>query len=173
MSFKTTTKPVAPATQTKGKDMDENQLTQHFTLEEFAVTSHKEFQQKNLAYAKTMRTRLENMANFLEEVRAVCNSPLLITSGVRCPELNKAVGGVATSQHVTGHAVDIIPQKNGSVQDHFCKIFKSHLIYDEMILEEVNKKVWIHISFVGMNGRRKALTYNGRKYIEYKGTKNE
>lgn len=155
----------------KDKDMEKEQtkLSKNFTLEELCATSHKEFQKKNLEYGKTIKTRLENLANFLEEVRVVCNSPLLITSGVRCPELNKAVGGVATSQHVTGHAADIIPQKNGSVQDHFCKIFKSHLIYDQLILEKNKGKVWIHISFVGMRGRREALVFDSKKYVKYVG----
>ena len=159
------------ARQQKKETMDKEQtkLSEHFTLEELCATSHKQFQQRNLEYGKTIKTRLENLANFLEEVRVVCDSPLLITSGVRCPELNKAVGGVATSQHVTGHAADIIPQKNGSVQDHFCKIFKSHLIYDQLIMEMIGKKVWIHLSFVGMKGRREALIYNGKKYVPYKG----
>lgn len=174
MSFKTSTKPVAPATQSEEKKMetkkkaDENQLTEHFTLEELATTNNKKYQAMNLAYAKTMRTRLENLAYFLEEVRNECGCPILVTSGVRCPELNKAVGGVATSQHVTGHAADIIPQGNGSVQDHFCRIFNSHLIYDQLILEESNGKIWIHISYKGMAGRREALIYNGKKYVRYK-----
>lgn len=159
------------AHQQKKETMDKEQtkLSENFTLEELCATSHKEFQKKNLEYGKTIKTRLENLANFLEEVRVVCDSPLLITSGVRCPELNKAVGGVATSQHVTGHAADIIPQKNGSVQDHFCKIFKSHLIYDQLILEEAKGKVWIHISYNSMKGRREALYYNGKKYVKYVG----
>lgn len=159
------------AHQQKKETMDKEQtkLSEHFTLEELCATSHKQFQQRNLEYGKTIKTRLENLANFLEEVRVVCDSPLLITSGVRCPELNKAVGGVATSQHVTGHAADIIPQKNGSVQDHFCKIFKSHLIYDQLILEEAKGKVWIHISYNSMLGRREALVFDGKRYKKYTG----
>lgn len=168
MSF-TTKKPVAHATTGKEDIMNDNQLSEHFTLEEFAVTSHKQYKQKNLDYAKSMRARLETLADFMEEVRIVCDSPLLITSGVRCPELNKAVGGATTSQHLNGHAVDFIPQKNGTVQDHFCKIFNSHLIFDQLILEEVGKKIWIHISYKGMAGRREALFYDGKKYVRYKG----
>lgn len=175
MSFVITKKPVAHATELEGTEMepinikDDNRLTEHFTLNELAATSHKQYQQKNLAYAKTMRSRLEDLAYFLEEVRTVCDSPLLITSGVRCPELNKAVGGVATSQHVTGRAADIIPQANGSVQDHFCKIYNSHLIYDQLILENSKGKTWIHISWNGMSGRREALVYDGKKYKKYVG----
>lgn len=170
MSIITAKKPVAHATE-KGKDMnkEETKLTEHFTLEEMCKTSHKEYQQKNLEYGKTIKTRLENTAGFLEEVREFLGCPLLITSGARCPELNKAVGGAETSQHLSGEAADVIPQGKDSIEDCFCKIFKSHLIYDQMILEVSGGKVWLHLSYRGMRGRRQALTYNGKKYVAYNG----
>ena len=168
MSMNPVKKPVAHTT-TKVKEMnnDDIQLSPHFKLSEFAYTSHKKYQEKNLEYAKTMINRLEGLADFLEKVREVCGTKLLITSGVRCPELNTAVGGVKTSQHLSGHAVDFIPRGNGTIQDHFCKIYDSHLIYDQLVLEESGGKIWIHISYAGMNGRREALYYNGKKYVNY------
>jgi hypothetical protein len=36
--------------------------------------------------------------NLLQPLRDAWDAPLFINSGYRCPELNKAVGGVATSQ---------------------------------------------------------------------------
>lgn len=45
--------------------------------------------------------------NLLQPLRDVWGGPLFINSGYRCPELNKAVGGVPTSQHVKGQAADI------------------------------------------------------------------
>jgi hypothetical protein len=143
------------------------QLSPHFKLSEFANTSHKKYQQENWDYAMAIKTRLETLADFMEEVRKVCGCPLLITSGVRCPKLNAAVGGAKTSQHQTGHAVDFIPRGKGTIQDHFCRIYDSHLIYDQLILEESNGKIWIHISYTGMAGRREALFYNGKKYVKY------
>lgn len=44
----------------------------------------------------------------LEPLRACCgNKPMHILSGYRCVELNKRVGGVSRSQHLTGEAADI------------------------------------------------------------------
>jgi uncharacterized protein YcbK (DUF882 family) len=43
----------------------------------------------------------------LEELRAALGRPVVITSGYRCPEHNKAVGGVPRSPHMLGRAVDI------------------------------------------------------------------
>lgn len=168
MSMNPVKKPVAHTT-TKVKEMnnDDIQLSPHFKLSELCTTNNKLYKQKNLEYGKTMINRLETLTDFLEKVRKVCGCPMIITSGVRCPELNAAVGGVKTSQHQTGHAVDFIPRGKGTIQDHFCKIYDSHLIYDQLILEESGGKIWIHISYTGMNGRREALYYNGKKYVKY------
>lgn len=43
----------------------------------------------------------------LQELRDITGEPIIINSAVRCPEHNKAVGGVSNSQHVKGKAADI------------------------------------------------------------------
>ena len=43
----------------------------------------------------------------LEELRSAAKRPLVITSGYRCREHNRAVGGSPTSLHMLGLAVDI------------------------------------------------------------------
>jgi zinc D-Ala-D-Ala carboxypeptidase len=40
-------------------------------------------------------------------VPAVIETPIRILSGYRCPEHNRAVGGVASSQHLQGKSADI------------------------------------------------------------------
>lgn len=45
--------------------------------------------------------------DILQPLRNAWGGPLFINSGYRCPELNKAVGGVPTSQHVKGQAADV------------------------------------------------------------------
>lgn len=42
----------------------------------------------------------------METSRAKVGGPISITSGCRCPNYNKAVGGAASSQHMPGLAVD-------------------------------------------------------------------
>ncbi len=52
--------------------------------------------------------RLEVLAEkLLDPVRELWGAPLTVNSGYRCPELNRAVGGAATSQHLLGEAADI------------------------------------------------------------------
>jgi len=45
----------------------------------------------------------------LNRVREEFGAPIRITSGYRCQAHNKAVGGVASSQHLAGTAADISP----------------------------------------------------------------
>lgn len=84
----------------------------------------------------------------LEAVRILNdNKPITITSGYRCKELNRAVGGVATSQHQNGCAADFVV---GSAEDNrrlFQRIKSSGRVpFDQLILEP--KAGWIHISYV-------------------------
>ena len=43
----------------------------------------------------------------LDAAREVAGLPFVINSGYRCPDHNRAVGGVADSAHTRGYAVDI------------------------------------------------------------------
>lgn len=91
------------------------QLSPHFTLGEFFVTSHDapllwaEFQghpQKEAIY-----NRLKQLAQRMERVRKeVGDRPITITSGWRSPRVNRAVGGAMRSKHLTGEACDFTVQ---------------------------------------------------------------
>ena len=45
--------------------------------------------------------------NVLDPLREAWGRPLTVSSGYRCPALNRAVGGSATSHHMDGMAADI------------------------------------------------------------------
>jgi uncharacterized protein YcbK (DUF882 family) len=47
------------------------------------------------------------LVHVLENIRALRPGPLVIVSGHRCPETNRAVGGAKYSRHVQGDAADI------------------------------------------------------------------
>ena len=52
---------------------------------------------------------LEDLAvNVLDPIRRAWGQPLVVTSGFRSTKLNAAVGGVPTSAHMEGCAVDIV-----------------------------------------------------------------
>lgn len=97
----------------------------------------------------------------LQPLRDSWGGPLFINSGYRCPELNKAVGGVETSQHCKGQAADV------GVTDPYAlaKLAKKmRLNYDQMIL---------YASFVHFSYRKEGENRNQICYAKnWKGPKN-
>lgn len=94
------------------------------------------------------------MWNVLDPIRRMWGKPIIVNSGYRCPELNAAVGGSATSQHMKGEAADITagdPTKN---KELFDMIAQSATPFDQLI-DEKNYR-WIHVSY-RPNGRRNIL----------------
>lgn len=79
----------------------------------------------------------------LQPVRDKIGKPMIITSGFRCPEVNKLVGGKANSQHLKGQAADFII-KGMTPQQIIFKIATMGIEYDQLI-NEYDK--WVHISF--------------------------
>lgn len=138
------------------------QITEHFSLEELAATSHKDLQEKNLEYAK--QHKLIELCELLEQVREVVGGPLIVSSGVRCPELNARVGGSKNSQHMRCEAADIVP-KHISVADAFGLVHQSSIMFDQLILEYAGGKHWIHISY-SHSPRRETLIYDKGRYTK-------
>lgn len=48
----------------------------------------------------------ERTLKFMDQIRVHYNKPVYVTSGLRCKILNKQVGGVPNSKHLSGKAVD-------------------------------------------------------------------
>lgn len=106
----------------------------------------------------------------LDPLREAYGKPIIVTSGYRCPKLNAAVGGSASSQHVKGEAADIrsvadTPEENKKLFD---LIVKLGLPYDQLI-NEYNYD-WVHVSFGPRHRRQrmKAIKSNGKtKYMPF------
>ena len=85
-------------------------LSPHFTLGEMTKTSAKGLD-NTPPHATVMN--LKNLCeNWLEDLRYSYGTlygptPIIINSGYRSPEVNKAIGGAPNSNHLTGCAVDI------------------------------------------------------------------
>lgn len=58
-------------------------------------------------------TRILRMAQEFEAIRSAWGSPIAITSWYRPEPINRMVGGVPGSKHVTGEAIDIYPRSGG------------------------------------------------------------
>ena len=85
-------------------------LSEHFSLGELTKTSVKIDNVPN----EEQVNNLKRLCGWLEQLRRRWNNlygegddPIVINSGFRSPEVNKAVGGATLSNHLTGCAVDI------------------------------------------------------------------
>jgi uncharacterized protein YcbK (DUF882 family) len=137
-------------------------LSEHFGLAELCKT----------------RTGIENVPNEeqVDNLRRVCrwleklrkrwndlygegDDPIIINSGFRSPEVNKAVGGVATSNHLTGCAVDIrcigMEQalRYASILLDLSDLKKED--YDELLIEQKRNVIWIHFAVRPSGNRRR------------------
>lgn len=95
---------------------------------------------------------LHELLPILNSVRAEYGKPIRVTSGYRCPQLNKLVGGVPTSAHLQGLAADVVPFERNSadflaIQKLFIK-FASDKGYNPIVLIEKPRNgipSWLHL----------------------------
>ena len=119
---------------------------------------------------------LSNMRLIAEKVfeplREFVGGPIKINSFYRGPELNKAIGGSAKSQHCHGQAIDIDDTFGHKTNAQMYYFIKSELDFDQMIWEFGNdgNPNWVHVSYVSPDKNRnrclKAYKENGKtKYM--------
>lgn len=94
--------------------------------------------------------------NVLDPVRDMVNAPIVITSGYRSPQVNRLVGGVDNSQHMSGCAADfhVMGFNPSMMHEVFLYIFNT-LEYDQLIY--YRSKNIIHISYVENCPRHEAF----------------
>ena len=98
---------------------------------------------------------IENLAvKLLQPLRKVYGKRMVINSGYRCPELNKVVGGVATSQHVKGEAADVACAHPAYLVE--C-LRKSGLDFDQCI----QYSTFVHLS-IRMDGQNRKQYLKGK-----------
>ena len=153
-------------------------LSEHFQLGEVTKTSVKTADGRSATQGDALLAKnipshvaIENLRNicenWLEDLRYSHNTlygdkdePIIITSGYRSPEVNRAVGGSPTSNHLTGCAVDIrcagieqalryanilLDIADGTKRD-----------YDELFIERSKQgRYWIHFAVRPKDNRRK------------------
>ena len=114
-----------------------------------------------------IRVKLNTLILALDKIREQYGKPITVTSGYRCPELNRAVGGAVNpdgtpkSQHCKGEAADLIGENKSETKKIF-EIAKDLGHYDQLLFE-TNKSgsVWVHISCKA-SGNRKIINENFR-----------
>ncbi|OCG35725.1 MULTISPECIES: D-Ala-D-Ala carboxypeptidase family metallohydrolase [unclassified Gilliamella] len=129
-------------------------LTEHFTLEEFTRSTTASRLKINNSVPENLMPNVQLTAIKLELVRKALGKPIIITSGYRCPALNAKVGGVATSAHTQGLAVDF-KSSFGTPKEICQRLIDSGVQFDKLIQEH---NQWVHIGFSPTNNRQIVLT---------------
>ena len=140
----------------------ETKLSEHFGLAELTKTNTGIENVPNEAQVENLR----RVCRWLERLRRRWNDkygdgddPIIINSGFRSAAVNKAVGGVPTSNHLTGCAVDI--RCIGMEQAlRYASILldisdMSREDFDELLIEQKRSVVWIHFAVRPQDNRRK------------------
>jgi len=135
-------------------------ISKNFTLEEMTASA--------TAKAKGIKntpgqTEVLNLAalvhNVLQPLRTWWGKEVKIGSGFRCPALNKAVGGAATSQHLTGQAADLCIDGDMEKGQRWFRYIRDHLPFDQLIWEKNPKtgSYWVHVSYRADGKNRKQV----------------
>ena len=142
-------------------------LSEHFTLGEFTrSSSHPE------VYNIPSHEAIENLKRlciWLEALRARAASPdpskrrgvpIIINSGYRSPQLNRKIGGVPNSNHLTGCAVDIRVENMEQLIRYAAILLdisnETHQDFDELLIEKNRHgAIWLHFAVRPSNNRHK------------------
>ena len=129
-------------------------LSKHVTLAEFenspTATTHGINNKMNESQIASAKLLCENV---FEPLRLYLNTPIKISSGFRCLQVNRLIGGSATSQHTKGEAMDIKIDAKGFY------FIKDKLEFDQLIWEFGNDEQpsWVHVSYKKSGNRKQVL----------------
>lgn len=144
--------------------------------------SFSEFERSDTAARLKIDNRMPELAEahvvelvdiLLDPLREAWGGPLTVTSGYRCPELNRAVGGSETSAHLAGWAADLVPASEdprgvqGLVDFAVEWLTATGLPFDQLIDERSGGSRWLHLGIRNLKGeqRRQVKVYDNGKYI--------
>ena len=141
----------------------EAKLSPHFTLGEMTRSeSHPEVY--NIPSHEAI-ANLKHLCQWLEVLRERSGGPVRINSGYRSPQLNRKIGGAASSNHLSGCAADI--RVTGFEQAiRYAAILldyadESHQEFDELLVERNRYgAIWLHFAVRFRENRHKVLYIN-------------
>jgi uncharacterized protein YcbK (DUF882 family) len=140
-------------------------LSEHFTLGELCKTNARTPDGNIPSHVHI--ENLKRLCGWLEMLRSEWNKrygegndPIIINSGYRSPAVNNVVGGVATSNHLSGCAADI---RVAGIEQliRYATILldisdESQEDFDELLIERSPKgSYWLHFAVRPSNNRRK------------------
>lgn len=123
--------------------MNNERLSENFTLDEFTTSdTATRLGINNVPGERELEALRVLVKRTIQPLRDKLGVPVRVNSGYRCPELNKAVGGVPTSQHQKGEAADL--SIDGKASDILEALENSNIPFDQAIL--YREQNFLHVS---------------------------
>lgn len=128
----------------------------YFTVAEFVRSDTADRRAIDNRLPKELLPNVQALVNnVLDPLREAYGKPIRVNSGFRCPALNKAVKGSATSDHMTGRAADITGGSPAENKKLFYLIQSLGLPFDQVIDEK--NFAWVHVSYREGANRKQVL----------------
>jgi zinc D-Ala-D-Ala carboxypeptidase len=123
-----------------------NQLTPHFSLEEFTFTEHRNIDN---SLPRDLVANSISTCQMLERIRSALSSAkgrdvgMYLTSGYRCLQLNRVIGSADTSDHTRALAADWHAPDFGTPYE-VCQFLKDHV--DQLNIGQLIHEFgrWVH-----------------------------
>lgn len=138
--------------------------TTNFKISELEYSDTAKRYKINNTIPYELENNVKRLLIFLQDLRDKWGSGIKITSGYRCPILNKAVGGSKTSAHMFCNAVDLWPC-NGEFEEfkQFIVNYLSDKNFDQCIIEKSGKSQWIHLGLYNNSGKQRRQIFSLKK----------
>ena len=139
-----------------------SKLSGHFSLRELTKTNTGIDNVPN----EEQVNNLKRVCQWLERLRSKRNEPIIINSGYRSPQVNKAVGGAPNSNHLTGCAVDIHVSGMEQLIRYAAILLdisdERQEDFDELLLERSPRGTyWLHFAVRPFGNRRRINLIKG------------
>ena len=143
--------------------LDKGFIMIYFSIEEMTRSATA----KRLSIDNTPSDDIKNnltlfIEKVLDPIREDWGSPIIVSSGYRCPELNKAVGGAKTSGHLYGFCADL--QVKGDLRKFSCFVkdwmIKHKMDFDELLYEGSGGVTWLHFCWIGKDGKQRMKNFD-------------
>lgn len=140
-------------------------ITKNISLNELlASNTAKRHNIDNMPNQAILQNLIDASVNLYQPVREILGVPIIITSGYRCPALNKAVGGSSTSAHMSGFAIDFTAPKFGTpkiIVPHIVRKLKEKGIgFDQAIIEyPKSPRSWVHLGYKHPSGKQRGSSF--------------